>query len=185
LKNKPDWFLRLSPLGKVPVLKVGEAVLFESAVICEYLDETTPPSMHPPGPLAKAVNRGWVEFSSELLVDLYRLMHAGDLADFAQRCREARMKLERLEQQLGQGPFFNGPEFSLVDAAIAPAFQRISLLEAVRPLNLFKGLPKVGAWSQALLDRDSVRKSVVPEFPTLFRDYLAKGEGYLGRATVG
>ncbi len=44
LANKPDWFLKLSPLGKVPVLVVtteqGEVALFESNVICEYIEET-------------------------------------------------------------------------------------------------------------------------------------------------
>jgi len=185
LKNKPDWFLRISPLGKVPVLRVGEAVLFESAVICEYLDEITPPSLHPPDPLPKAVNRGWIEFSSELFVDLYRLAHAGETEDFDQRCREARLKLERLEQQLGEGPFFNGSGFSLVDAAIAPAFLRISLMEAFRPLGLLEGLPKVMGWSHALLNRASVRNSVVPEFPALFRDNLTSGGSYLARGAPG
>ncbi|MGL3822271.1 glutathione S-transferase family protein [Sphingopyxis sp. R3-92] len=45
LADKPDWFLALSPTGKVPLLIVkrpGEpdAILFESMVICEYLDES-------------------------------------------------------------------------------------------------------------------------------------------------
>ena len=42
LENKPDWFLAISPFGKVPVLQVNDKVLFESAVINEYLDETVP-----------------------------------------------------------------------------------------------------------------------------------------------
>src|SRR5918992_3647184 len=54
LANKPDWFLKLSPLGKVPVLVVEqdgrEQVLFESAVIAEYLDETLAPRLHPTNP---------------------------------------------------------------------------------------------------------------------------------------
>src|SRR5438445_4068918 len=44
LANKPDWFLKLSPLGKVPVLVVrsdeGEVALFESNVISEYVEDT-------------------------------------------------------------------------------------------------------------------------------------------------
>lgn len=163
------------------MLRVGNAVLFESAVICEYLDEITPPSLHPSDPLAKAVHRGWIEFSSELFVDLYRLAHAAEVEEFEQRCREARAKLERLEQQLGEGPFFHGPKFSLVDAAIAPAFQRIALMSEFRPLSLLQGLPKVMAWSQALLERASIRNSVVPEFPALFRDNLIQGGSYLAR----
>ncbi|MDX1655109.1 MAG: glutathione S-transferase N-terminal domain-containing protein, partial [Candidatus Competibacteraceae bacterium] len=37
LKDPPEWFKKLSPLGKVPLLRVGEEVLFESAAINEYL----------------------------------------------------------------------------------------------------------------------------------------------------
>jgi glutathione S-transferase len=164
---------------------VGEAVLFESAVICEYLDEVNPPSLHPADPLAKAVNRGWVEFSSELFIDLYRLCTAGEPEEFEQRRREAWEKLERLEAQLGAGPFFNGQRFALVDAAIAPAFMRIALLEELRPLGLLDRLPKVRRWSEALLGRDSVRTSVVPEFPELFRENLVAGGGYLARGAAG
>ena len=40
LANKPDWFLKISPLGKTPVLVVGDKAIFESAVILEYLEET-------------------------------------------------------------------------------------------------------------------------------------------------
>ncbi|RVK64633.1 glutathione S-transferase family protein, partial [Sinorhizobium meliloti] len=57
LANKPDWFLKISPLGKVPLLRIsqdgGEAILFESTVICEYLEETQAgPKLHPADPLA-------------------------------------------------------------------------------------------------------------------------------------
>jgi glutathione S-transferase len=185
LKNKPDWFLHLSPLGKVPVLQVGDAVLFESAVICEYLDEVHPPPLHPTDPLRKAVNRAWIEFSSELFVDLYWLMNASEREEFEKRRAAARGKLERLEQQIGAGPFFNGPDFAVLDAAIAPAFQRIALAEEIRPLGLLADLPKVGRWSARLLERKSVRESVVPEFKELFRDYLKAGGGYLAHGHEG
>jgi glutathione S-transferase len=167
------------------VLRAGAAVLFESAVICEYLDEVHPPSLHPADPLRRAVNRGWIEFSSELFADLYRLSMAGDAEEFQQRCRAAREKLERLEAQLGEGPFFNGPDFALVDAAIAPAFTRIALLEEMHPLGLLDRLPKVQRWSRALLGRESVRASVVPEFAGLFRDYLVAGGSCLAREAPG
>jgi len=46
LANKPDWFQKISPLGRVPVLQTSEAVLFESQVIAEYLDEVIPASIN-------------------------------------------------------------------------------------------------------------------------------------------
>lgn len=171
--------MRISPLGKVPVLRVGDAVLFESSVICEYLDEMTPPSLHPADPLDKVLNRAWIEYSSELFVALYHLAHAVEENEFVQRRQTARSKIELLEQQLGEGPFFNGSQFSLVDAASAPAFLRISLMEALRPMGLLDQLPRVMRWCRALLERPSVRNSVVPEFPDLFRDNLIDAESFL------
>ena len=45
LADKPAWFTAISPLGKTPVLLVNDDPIFESAVICEYLDETLPPRL--------------------------------------------------------------------------------------------------------------------------------------------
>src|SRR6516225_3257669 len=53
LADKPDWFLAISPLGKVPLLKVGDdGVIFESAVILEYLEDTQPHPLYPADRLA-------------------------------------------------------------------------------------------------------------------------------------
>jgi len=178
LKNKPDWFLAISPLGKVPALRVGDVVLFESMVICEYLDEVNPPSLHPAPPLLRAENRAWIEFSSELFVDLYRLCLARDATECEPRRAALRSKLERLEVQLGVGPFFNGAHFALIDAAIAPVFMRIDLLEQLHPFALMNNLPRVQGWSAALLGREAIQNSVVPEFAELFRRYLADNGSY-------
>ena len=53
LADRPDWFHAISPLGKVPLLQVGDTVISESAVICKYLDEITPGSPHPDDPLQR------------------------------------------------------------------------------------------------------------------------------------
>lgn len=160
-------------------------MLFESLVICEYLDETNPPPLHPADPLRRAVNRAWGEFSGELLVDLYRLSLAPQTDEMEARRRAAREKLERLQGVLSDGPFFNGEPFALVDAAFAPVFLRIALLEELQPLGLLQDLPAVQRWSAALLARPSVRDSVAPEFPELFRDYLLRAGGYVGQAAGG
>ena len=61
LADKPDWFRAISPLGKVPLLIVrgddaSETVLFESAVICEYLEETVPGvKLHPSFPSSSVI----------------------------------------------------------------------------------------------------------------------------------
>jgi glutathione S-transferase len=55
LDNKPDWFLKVSPYSKVPVIRHNGAVIWESAVINEYLDEVFPePPLLPHDPVARA-----------------------------------------------------------------------------------------------------------------------------------
>jgi glutathione S-transferase len=50
--------------------------LFESAVICEFIDEVTPGSLHPEDPFKKAYHRAWIEFGSEILNNIGRLYNA-------------------------------------------------------------------------------------------------------------
>src|SRR3954452_9571732 len=66
LANKPDWFLKVSPLGKVPVLAVatdkGEVALFESNVICEYIeDHQAGAKLHPEDALNHDEHRAWMQ----------------------------------------------------------------------------------------------------------------------------
>lgn len=177
LNNPPDWFKALSPFGKVPLLQVDDTVLFESAVIMEYLDEVNPPSLHPADPLRKAFNRAWIEFSSSLLVCQYNMVMAREQLACDSAEQELRDKLARVEQQL-IGPWFNGAQFNLVDIAFAPLFMRIAQLEQWKPQHLLDGVPKVAAWSQRLLARPAVQNSVVSDFGQLYRDYIASHSGY-------
>src|ERR1041385_4567556 len=76
LDRKPAWFTAISPLGKGPLLKVpleagSPAGLFESPVICEYLEDPLPHPLHPADPLTRAQHRGWMEFGSAILGDIW------------------------------------------------------------------------------------------------------------------
>jgi glutathione S-transferase len=82
LANKPDWFLTISPLGKTPVLQVGDKAIFESAVILEYLEETQPKPLHPADALMRAEHRAWIEFGSAVLNDIAGFYAAPDEATF-------------------------------------------------------------------------------------------------------
>ena len=124
LANKPDWFEAVSPLGKVPLLRVGEVVIFESAVILEYLEETQPKPLHPADPVRRAEHRAWMEFGSSILNDIWGLYVAPDAAGFIAKAATLKEKFSRLEARLGDGPWFSGPRFSLVDAAFGPIFSR-------------------------------------------------------------
>ena len=177
LANKPDWFLQISPLGKVPLLKVGSEVLFESAVICEYLDEVTPGSLHPADPLEKAKHRGWIEFGSSILSAITGLYNAPDQEKFEQKRQEITDKFARIESSLVSKPYFAGEQFSLIDAVYAPIFRYFDVLEAV---NFdFSDSPNVEVWRQALQDRASVRNAVVEDYPQRLLTFLKQRHSYL------
>ena len=184
LQQPPEWFLAISPFGKVPVLRCGDTVLFESAVINEYIDETRPPSLHPVNPLLRAQNRAWIEFGGGLNIDIHGVIVATDAADFAAKCDKVKKELTRVEDQLGTGPYLNGDTFSLADAAYAPTLMRLQLIKQLTGLNLMADTPKLQAWTDTLLARDSVLRSVVPDFTELFRAAIAKADGQLAKRLV-
>src|SRR6266704_678561 len=124
LANKPDWFLKISPLGKVPVLSVSsdgsEVALFESNVICEYIEDSQGGiKLHPQDPLERAQHRAWMEFGSAILSELWGLETTGDPAIFETKRKAVAAKFAQVEKTLGAGPFFAGKDFSLVDAVFA------------------------------------------------------------------
>ena len=150
LAHKPDWFLRLSPLGKTPVLVVDGEALFESAVICEYLDETQPPRLHPADPLARARERAWMEFGSAVLNGIAVLYNAADAAALERAHAALHARFEQLDAVLGDGPWFAGSRFGLVDAVFGPVFR---YFDVIPEDGLFDGLPRVQAWRTALSAR--------------------------------
>src|SRR5512135_2479728 len=160
LDHPPAWFKEISPFGKVPLLKVGDrAVLFESAVINEYLDETTPNRLQPEDPLQRALNRAWIEFASACLVDLYQLTVAVDEAKFEENRQALQGKLRRLEQSLKPAPYFNGDRFSLADAAFAPLLMRLELINQLLPVYEPAEFPRLEAWGDALMALPAVKES--------------------------
>ncbi|HEV2672942.1 MAG TPA: glutathione S-transferase family protein [Aliidongia sp.] len=188
LSVRPDWFAALSPLGKVPLLRVGrpdgsEAVLFESNVICEYLEETQPgPKLHPADPLARAQHRAWMEFASAILGDVWGLETTPDAAVFDGKRQAIATKFARVEAALGDGPYFAGERFGLVDAAFAPVFRYFDLFDLLADTGVFAAVPKVRDWRAALARRPSVGAAVAVDYVERLHGFLARHDAYLLRA---
>lgn len=179
LADKPEWFLRISPFGKVPVLRIGDDVLFESAIINEYLDEVYPPRLHPEDALQRAHDRAWIEYGSELLVIRHRMMSAKDQASFEKHRDALRQGLKRVEKQLRRGPSFDGGRFTLVDAAYVPLLLRLAVTDEAFGLGLLDEVPVVTAWYEWLKDYPAVRDSMLPGFMDDLRRAAVEREGYL------
>ncbi|OIQ20060.1 MAG: hypothetical protein BM556_06110 [Bacteriovorax sp. MedPE-SWde] len=180
LENKPDWFLKISPLGKVPVLQVGDEVLFESAVINEYIDEVTSGTLHPTDPLQKAFERAYIELSSAVTMNYFQTAISKDEDSYKANKEALEKNLTSLLDKF-KGPYFRGEEFSLVDTSAVPALQRLALSgNLLEELNLSDAInKKLNQWLESTLPLESVQKSVPENFEEDFREYLIKKESYI------
>ena len=184
LSNKPEWFLKISPLGKVPVLQVDDEVIFESSVINEYLDETLPPQLHPMDPLSRARHRAWIAFAGELLGHQFRLSTAQ--SDENAKAAEAQLAdgVRRIGTEVIDGPYFGGKEPTLVDAAVAPLFVRQDILERRFNVPPIEGSESMQAWRDALIALNAVKRSVVEDFEQRYVDFVQTRSGPRGVGTA-
>ncbi|MCC2971012.1 glutathione S-transferase family protein [Massilia sp. IC2-476] len=185
LADKPAWFSAVSPLGKTPVLLVDGQPVFESSVICEYLDDTVAPRLHPENDLARARHRGWVEFASSVLNTIGSLYSAQDGAAFDTALGLLRERFAFLETVLGEGPYFGGLEFSLVDAAFGPVFRYLDLFDAHGVHCVPPELRKVATWRRALAARPSVVDAVAGDYPERLRAFILRRGGVLAQILSG
>ncbi len=180
LASPPAWFVALSPLKKVPVLLVGDNVIFESMVINEYLDEAYPKQLHPQDILLRAKNRSWIEFGNECMWSAYHLSIKETEREFNEVRDELLDRLDHIEKVMIGVPFFNGDAFSLVDASYAPLLRLLEYLNELKPGTLDAVRhPKINTWKNNLLTLSTVRRSCVPEFKTLYHQQLWQRQGYI------
>lgn len=172
LANKPDWFLKISPLGKTPVLLVDGHAIFESAVICEYLDEAMAPRLHPADLLLRARHRSWIEFGSATLNAIGAFYNAKDEASLQTALRDIRQKFSQLDAVLDVGPYFSGDRFCLVDAVFGPVFRYIDAFDEIEDFGFLQDKPRVASWRLALANRQSVRDAVSQDYPRHLRTFL-------------
>src|SRR5262249_54302311 len=139
LANKPDWFLKISPLGRTPVLVVVDHAIFESAVILEYLEETQARALHPADPLERAEHRAWIEFGSAVLNDIAGFYVAPDEISFKAKATQLEQKFARLEARVAASPWFEGERFSLVDAVFGPVFRYFDVFDHIGDFGILTG----------------------------------------------
>jgi len=191
LQDKPDWFLEISPHGKVPVLKVDDIPLFESNAIAEYLDEMVEPRLHPADPIKRARNRAWTDFLQTFVFGpgLNNVTYCLSKEALPEALGTARQRLTRLEEVIAEergndGPYFNGDSLCLVDAAYGPFLQRFSISEKVLQTGLLKDFPLVAAWSDALMANETITGAVAPNFAEEFEKNLERRGTYAWQLMV-
>src|SRR5262249_53543178 len=139
--------------------------------------ETVEPRLHPADPLTRARHRAWMEFGSSVLANIWTIETTRDRTAFDQAVAAVAEKFARIEGELGEGPFFAGEAFSLVDAVFAPVFRYFEAFERRIDLGTFDGKPKLVGWRKALAGRESVKAAVVPDYAERLLAFVAKQDG--------
>ncbi len=163
LSNKGEEFLKVSPYGKVPVLRANGTSLYESNIVNEYLDEVYgPPRLMPENPEERASVRSWIAFADDYFFPSISGVRMGAQRGYSEeQIREAKEKLldalSRLEQQLEGRQYLVG-EYTLADIAHAGNFHRLRGLAESGEVPLHN-YPNVTAWMGRVEGRGSYEAS--------------------------
>ena len=161
---KPDELPRLNPKAQIPVLVDGDAVIPDSTIILEYLDERVPKTpLFPTGPVERARCRILEDLGDTLLapqlgvlvreVLLTPDLSTRDGAAVAQAKAELARQYQRLDRELGKREYLCG-EFSVADISCFSPINIASLMEGT-PSPEFANL---ASWLTRMRNRLSVSR---------------------------
>lgn len=157
LANKPEWFLKISPEGKVPLIKLDEDWIADSDVITQLLDEKypnpplgTPPEKSSVGSKIFSTFIGFVK--SKNPNDGTEQALLSELASFNDYIKE-------------NGPFVNGKDISAVDLSLGPKLYHLEIvLEHFKKWTVPDSLPHVKSYMKTIFSMDSfIKTRALPE----------------------
>lgn len=127
-KPPPEDLIDLNPYGTTPTLVDRDLTLYDTAVVCEYLDERYPhPPLMPIDPLSRARLRlASVRIELDWLTRITTIREGGKPADTARK--HLREQLLTSLPLFKASKFFLNPEMSLVDCLVAPVIWRLPWL---------------------------------------------------------
>jgi len=180
-EHKTPQYLQLNPRGKVPTLKDGEFVLYESIAIMAYLDRKYPA---PPifGTTAEQTGSIW---RSVMECESY-LLSAGDkvvrplffgrglekVDEIQHAAQTIRQELKRINDSLASSNWLVGAEISAPDIAIFPVVQlllRAAGKEAAQSLDLgfiplSETFPNIARWVQRIEQLPNYQRTYPPHW---------------------
>jgi glutathione S-transferase len=143
--HKPKSLLDLNPRGLVPTLQYNNKPLYESNVVCEFLEEAYPdhtPHLLPNDPYDRARTRIWMDYcTSRIIPAFHRFLQFQPLSDqegLAEKRREFLDYLMEFTSEMHEtGPYFLGAEPSMVDFIVSP----FAVSRSISPLRLSADIP--------------------------------------------
>ncbi len=179
--HKTGAYLKLNPRGKVPTLKDGDFVVYESLAIMAYLDRKYP---EPPlfGKTAEDTGLIWRAISE---CESY-LVSAGDKVvrpvffgkglekaeEIQQAAQTIRQELKTLDEPLASSHWLVGEQISAADIAVFPLVKlllRAASKEAAQPLNLgllpfAQTYPNIARWVQRIEALPNYQRTYPPHW---------------------
>jgi glutathione S-transferase len=143
--------LELNPYAKVPVLVEDDGVIYESAIINEYLEEKYPQvSLMPKNLMQRSRARIWIDYCNT------RLQQAAGYIAHDHEVEKSKEKLRGylavLNDEMRGKEYITG-NYSLADITYIPFFCRLQRYQT----EIGNDLPHVKAWMERLLERPTVR----------------------------
>jgi len=181
LNMPPDWFYDVSPLEKVPVLLVDDEPLFESMVICEFLDNISGDDLYPKDPFKRAQLKAWIALGDSILGTVYDFLQTTSETEFKQAKAIVLDRLDILEEELSASPFFTGEKFGMVDVAYAPLFRFLTGIALHGNIDFYEDTPQIKAWSGQLLSHPAIQASVPAGYEDALKSYLKRPDSILSR----
>ena len=108
-------------------------------------------------------------------------MQSKDQSTLAEREAKLTKAFEKAENQLGEGPFFNGEALGNVDIAWLPLLHRAQIVREHSGYDFLADYPKVRAWQSALAETGLYAKSVADDFAEKFTAFYLAERTFLGR----
>ena len=161
LQNKPKWWNNISPLGKVPLLKINENVIYESRIINEFIEEAFPnPPLLPKDIYLRSTARIWIDYcDSYLLPSIHNLVNSQNDEKQNENKNILIEKLIFLEEHAFKycqfGPYFMGNDISLVDIQFIPFFERFPSYEHYWDIKIPKECINLLNWLNIMNTKES------------------------------
>jgi glutathione S-transferase len=175
LQSKPEWLLERNPLGKVPTLEHDDGrVLYESLIVCEYLDTIYPQNkLIPQDAYEKARQQILIEAYTNVTNAFYKLIRSKD----EQTIEELNKALDYFELNL-KDDYFGGKQAMFVDYMIWPWFERIPILGDFSSFKWNENrFAKLTQWIERMKQTEAVKQCLISPkaFSAFFRPYVSGG----------
>jgi glutathione S-transferase len=169
----PPEHRRRHPFGRIPVLRHGEFMLYETAAITRYVDEAFGgPPLQPATPALRAIatqitglldSYAYRPMVWGVFVERMRAPESGRVANeakIAESLAAAATCLAALTKLASFEPFLLGPNITLADLHAFPMLRYLALAPEGR--DTLANFPRLQQWMQLLRSRRTVQRTTGP-----------------------